>query len=382
MSLPAGQETVRRAKAVAREESFFDAFDPLKGQKLEILNDEGQITDARWMPALSNERILEIYRLMILARIADVKAVSYQRQGRLYTLPPSMGQEACAVGSASVLEKTDWISPAYRELGALITKGVPLSRIYLYHSGSEYGNVYPPEVRVLPSSVPIASQLLHAAGIGHAINFKGLKEVVITYFGDGGTSEGDFHEALNWAGVFSCPVIFFCNNNQYAISCPRTHQTKSATLAQKAIAYGIPGIQIDGNDFFAVYRATKEAADWGRAGKGPVLIEAETYRLGAHTTSDDPTKYRSPEEEKIWQNRDPLLRMKKYLTAQNLWNEELEERAREEATKVADEAFKEASTQTVNTPEEIISHVFETPSSELKKQLQSLKDFLSWKERR
>jgi pyruvate dehydrogenase E1 component alpha subunit len=382
MSLPAGQETVRRPKAAAREESFFESFDPLKGQKLEILNEEGQITDSRWMPALSNERIIEIYRLMLLARIADVKAVSYQRQGRLYTLPPSMGQEACAVGSASVLEKTDWISPAYRELGALITKGVPLSRIYLYHSGSEYGNVYPPEVRVLPSAVPIASQLLHAAGIGHAINFKGLKEVVITYFGDGGTSEGDFHEALNWAGVFSCPVIFFCNNNQYAISCPRTNQTKSATLAQKAVAYGIPGIQIDGNDLFAVYRATQEAAEWGRAGKGPVLIEAETYRLGAHTTSDDPTKYRSPEEEKIWQNRDPLLRMKKYLTAQKLWNDQLEEQAKEEATKLADEAFKEASLQTVNSPEEIISHVFETPNSELKKQLQSLKDFLRWKESR
>jgi pyruvate dehydrogenase E1 component alpha subunit len=382
MSVQAGPETARRTKPATSEASLFESFDPLKGQKLEILNEDGILTNSRWLPDLSDARVVEIYRLMLLARVADLKAVSYQRQGRLYTLPPSMGQEACAVGSAAVLEKNDWMAPAYRELGALLTKGVPLSKVYLYHSGSEYGNVYPPEARVLPSSVPIASQLLHAAGIAHAANYKGLTEVVITYFGDGGTSEGDFHEALNWAGVFNCPVIFFCNNNQYAISCPRTNQTKSATIAQKALAYGIPGIQIDGNDIFAVYRATKEAADWGRAGKGPVLIEAETYRLGAHTTSDDPTKYRSPDEEKLWQNRDPLLRVRKYLTAKKLWSDAQEDQAKEEMTKLADEAFREAGMQTVNSPEEIISHVFETPNEELKRQLQSLKGYLQWKEGR
>ncbi|HEY3296369.1 MAG TPA: pyruvate dehydrogenase (acetyl-transferring) E1 component subunit alpha [bacterium] len=387
MSLPTEQETGRatanrRVRTQEAEPSLFEAFDPLKGERLEIMNPNGEIANPRWMPRLSEQKLVEIYRMMLLARIADTKAVSYQRQGRLFTLPPSMGQEAAAVGSASVLEVKDWIAPAYRELGALLTHGVPLWKIYLYHSGSEFGAVYPENVRVLPQSVPISSQLLHAAGIGHAINYKGLKEVVITYFGDGGTSEGDFHEALNWAAVFSCPVIFFCNNNQYAISHPRTHQTKSATLAQKAIAYGMPGIQVDGNDIFAVYRATKDAADYARAGNGPVMIEAETYRLGAHTTSDDPTRYRQPDEEKLWHERDPLLRMRRYLEAQKLWSEPQEQQAAEEATKIADEAFKQASAVPMNTPEEVMSHLFETPPEELKKQLASLKSFLSWKEGR
>jgi pyruvate dehydrogenase E1 component alpha subunit len=387
MSLPVEQGTAphstsRRTRTVEPESSLFEAFDPLKGQKLEILDETGQIANPRWMPALSDQRIVEIYRLMLLARIADQKAVSYQRQGRLFTLPPSSGQEACAVGSASALEVNDWMAPAYRELGALLARGVPLSRVYMYHGGSESGAVYPPEVRVLPQSVPISSQLLHAAGIGHAIVYKGLKDVVITYFGDGGTSEGDFHEAMNWAAVFRCPVIFFCNNNQYAISCPRTQQTKSATLAQKAIAYGMPGIQVDGNDVFAVYRATKEAADWARAGKGPVMIEAETYRIGAHTTSDDPTKYRSTDEEQEWKPRDPLLRLNKYLTGRGLWSDAQDEQAQTEATALADEAFREAAAVPPNSPDEVMSHMFEAPTPELKKQLASLKDFLAWKEGR
>lgn len=372
----------RRVRVPEAEPSLFEAFDPLKGQRLEIMNPNGEIVNPRWMPRISEEKMVEIYRLMLLARVADQKAVSYQRQGRLFTLPPCMGQEACAVGSASVLEQNDWMAPAYRELGALLTKGVPLWRVYLYHGGSEFGAVYPDHVRVLPQSVPISSQLLHAVGIGHAMVYKGLKDVVITYFGDGGTSEGDFHEAMNWAAVFNCPVIFFCNNNQYAISCPRTHQTKSATLAQKAIAYGMPGIQVDGNDVFAVYRATKDAADHARSGKGPVMIEAETYRLGAHTTSDDPLRYRAAEEEKLWQERDPLLRMRRYLESQNLWNEEKEEQAKEEANRASDEAFKQAAAFPVNSPDEIMSHVFETPPEELKKQLASLKSFLKWKEER
>lgn len=361
--------------------SLFDEFFPLKEFRLEILDPSGKVVAPEWMPDLSDERILEGYKTMLLARIADVKAVSLQRQGRLFTLPPNMGQEACAVGSAMALEKSDWMVPAYRELGALLQHGVPLHCVYLNHAGSEFGAVYPEGVRVLPQSVPISSQLLHAAGIGHAIIYRGEKDVVITYFGDGGTSEGDFHEAMNWAAVFNCPVIFFCNNNQYAISCPRCKQTKSKTLAQKAIAYQMPGIQIDGNDLFAVYRATKEAVDWARAGNGPVMIEAETYRLGAHTTSDDPTKYRDSKEEVIWKEvRDPLLRVRKYLEAKKLWSEEKEEAFKEQAAKISDDAFKIAENWPVNSPEEIVSHVFKDVPGELKEQLGNLKAFLAWKE--
>lgn len=372
----------KRTRVSNSEMTLFEAFDPLKGQRLEILDQIGEIVNPTWMPEISDEQLVHAYEVMILARVADIKAVNLQRQGRLFTLPPAMGQEAAAIGSAMALEASDWLVPSYRELGALLYKGVPLSRIYTYHSGSEQGSVYPPEVHVLPSSVPIASQLQHAAGIGHAIVYRGGREVVVTYFGDGGTSQGDFHEAMNWAAVFNCPVIFFCNNNQYAISYPRKKQTKAKTLAQKAIAYGIPGIQVDGNDLLSVYRAMQEAVSHARAGKGPVLIEAEMYRLSAHTTSDDPSKYRDAAEEELWKPRDPLLRMKKFLTSRGLWSDGQEVKAHEEAAKQADEAFKIAEAVKPNTPEEIFTHVYEAPSEELKEQLRSLKDYLKWKEGR
>jgi pyruvate dehydrogenase E1 component alpha subunit len=372
----------RKGQSPMAEPSLFEAFDPLQGQRLELLNSNGEIVSPQWLPQISDDKLVHAYEMMILARVADIKAVNLQRQGRLFTLPPAMGQEAAAVGSALALEARDWLVPSYRELGALLVKGVPLSRIYTYHSGSEQGSVYPPEIHVMPSSVPISSQLQHAAGIGHAIVYRGGKEVVITYFGDGGTSQGDFHEAMNWAAVFSCPVIFFCNNNQYAISYPRRKQTKAKTIAQKAIAYGMPGIQVDGNDLLAVYRATQEAVNFGRAGKGPVLIEAETYRLAAHTTSDDPSKYRSSEEEEQWKPRDPLLRMKKYLVGRGLWNDEREVQTHEEAARMADAAFKIAEAVPPNSPDDIMAHMYEHQPEELKEQLRALKDYLKWKEGR
>ncbi|MEW6368981.1 MAG: pyruvate dehydrogenase (acetyl-transferring) E1 component subunit alpha [Acidobacteriota bacterium] len=360
--------------------SLFEAFDPLRGAKLSILDESGAIVDKQWMPDLGPEAILEAYRAMVLARVADTKAVSLQRQGRLYTLPPNLGQEAAAVGSAMALEKTDWMVPAYRELGAWLWKGVPLKVVYLWYAGSEYGNVFPPDTRILPICVPISTQLLHAAGIGHAIAYRGGSDVVISYFGDGGTSEGDFHEALNWSAVFNCPVIFFCNNNQYAISCPRRDQTRSETIAQKAIAYGIPGIQIDGNDLFAVYRATREAAHHARSGRGPVLIEAETYRMGAHTTSDDPGRYREKAEEEAWKGRDPLLRVRRYLEAAGLWNESLESAALEDAGRKADQGSREAEALPPNDADEIFRHAFAELTPELQAQKNALKTFLKWKE--
>ncbi|RPH96426.1 pyruvate dehydrogenase (acetyl-transferring) E1 component subunit alpha [candidate division KSB1 bacterium] len=378
---PSSSRTAEKP-AAPPDNDFFSQFDPLVGKKLGILNEDGTLVAQALPSGLDDEKLLAAYRIMTQARVADLKAVSLQRQGRLFTLPPNMGQEACAVGSALALEAGDWLVPAYRELGALLVRGVPLSRIYMYHGGSEYGSVYPPEVRVLPPSVPISSQLLHAVGIGHAVNYLGGCEVVMTYFGDGGTSEGDFHEALNWAAVFNCPVVFFCNNNQYAISQPRARQTKSKTIAQKAIAYGMPGIQVDGNDLPAVYYAAREAVNYARSGKGPVLIEAETYRLAAHTTSDDPSKYRTSEEEEKWKGRDPLIRMRKYLESKNLWNDSLEEKEKEEAARKADEAFREAEAFPPNSPDEIINHVYEQPNDELRKQAESLKSFLKWKEGR
>ncbi len=387
MSVPAQKTTThlvtdRKPKALTEvgQLSLFEAFYPLNGRRLEILDPNGKIIAPEWMPDLSDEQIREGYKVMLKARIADLKAVSYQRQGRLYTLPPNKGQEAAAVGSAMALEKRDWMVPAFRELGAQIWRGVPLKNIYMFYSGSEYGNTYPEGVNVLPTAVPISSQLPHAAGIGHAINYRGGKEVVITYFGDGGTSEGDFSEGLNWAAVFDCPVIFFCNNNQWAISVPRELQTKAKTLAQKGIGFEIPGIQVDGNDLLAVYRATKEAVDWARSGKGPVLIEAVTYRMAAHTTSDDPTKYRTAEEEALWAPRDPLIRVKLFLEERGLWSEKQETEHTEQVTAEVEAQFRECEAFPQNSAEEIFSHMYETMPDTLTEQLAEYKKFLMWKE--
>jgi pyruvate dehydrogenase E1 component alpha subunit len=364
------------------KKDLFDSFYPLNGKRLEILDPTGKVISPEWMPPLSDQDLISGYKTMLLARIADLKAVSYQRQGRLYTLPPNKGQEAAAVGSAMALEKGDWLVPAFRELGALLWRGVPVKTVFLFHGGTEYGNVYPEGVNVLPTTVPISSQLPHAAGIGHAINYRGGKEVVITYFGDGGTSEGDFSEALNWSAVFKCPVIFFCNNNQWAISVPRTHQTKARTLAQKAIGFEIPGIQVDGNDLLAVYRATKEAADWARSGKGPVLIEAETYRMAAHTTSDDPTKYRTSEEEALWAPRDPLIRMKAFLTQRGLWSDKQEEEYTEHVTTEVEAAFREAEQFPPNDADEIFEYAYQQLPDTLSEQKEDYKRFLAWTEAR
>lgn len=383
MTLPAQSEAAqfeRKSKSSNAELQLFEAFNPLEGKRLEILDLNGKITNPKWAPQIDDEKLLKGYKTMTLARTTDLRAVSLQRQGRLFTLPPNIGQEACAVGSAMAIEPTDWMVQAYRELGAVLYHGVPIEKPFLLNSGSELGNVFPEHVRITPQSVPIASQCLHAAGIGHAIRYKGGKEVVIVYFGDGGTSEGDFHEALNWAAVFSCPVIFFCNNNQYAISFGRENQTKSKTIAQKAIAYGMPGIQVDGNDLLAVYRATKEAADWARSGKGPVLIEAETYRMGAHTTSDDPTKYREKAEEEKWKPRDPMLRIRKYLDAKKLWDDDKEKAWVAECEQMIEKAIKAVENSTSFSPEEIMTHVYKELCPELKEQLKDLKEYLAWKE--
>ncbi len=360
---------------------MFKDFDPLKGKQLQIMDVDGKIIDDKHMPKLSDDQMVEAYKYMLYARQVDLKAVAYQRMGRLFTLPPNIGQEAAALGSAYALDKKkDWMVPAFREMAAWLYWGATAKGLYLYWAGSEDGNVTPDDVNFMPSAVPVASQVPHAAGIGYAIKYKGTDQVAIAYFGDGATSEGDFHEGLNFAGVFKCPVIFFCNNNHYAISVPRHMQTASETLAQKAIAYGMPGIQVDGNDFFAVYSATKAAADHARSGKGPVLIEAYTYRRGYHTTSDDPTKYRTAEEEKEWEAKDPLTRMKKFLEAKGLWDDDKEEKYVKDAKKDISAQFKEVEEYPRTSLDQIFKYMYEEMPDVLKKQKVYMEKFLSWKE--
>jgi pyruvate dehydrogenase E1 component alpha subunit len=299
-----------------------DKYNPLEEKVFRVLDIDGKVLDESLIPDLTDERLLNMYKTMLLTKFADSKALQFQRQGRMLTYIPNMGQEAAQVGSASALEEKDWLIPAFREMGAWLTKGVTLEQIYLYFYGREDGNHFDDNVRVLPISIPIASQLLHAVGIAMASNYNKEPEVSMTYIGDGGTSEGNFYEALNYAGVYNAPVVFIVQNNGYAISTPRHFQTKSKTIAQKAIAAGIPGIMVDGNDIFAVYGACKEAVERARNGGGPTLIEAVTYRMGAHTTNDDPTKYRDSSEVELWKGKNPILRFKMYLINKGIWNEE------------------------------------------------------------
>ena len=252
---------------------------------------------------------------MLLARRFDERLLSLQRQGRIGTFPPISGQEAAHLGAAAVLKPDDWMVPAFREMAADIWRGRPLDSIIVYNNGFSEGGRVPADRNDMPIAIPVGSQILHAVGIAWGMKYRNTGQVAMTFFGDGATSQGDFHEGLNFAGVFELPVVFVCQNNQWAISIPRTRQTRSATLAQKALAYGIAGVQVDGNDILAVYAAADEAVARARAGGGPTLIECVTYRMAVHTTADDPKRYRSEEEVESWRRRDPLARFQGYLAA-------------------------------------------------------------------
>ena len=285
---------------------------PCKMEYLSILNETGEV-DKDLEPDIAEELLLKLYRAMLLGRRFDERMLSLQRQGRIGTFAPTSGQEASQVGSVAALRSSDWMVPSFRETAAQIWRGTPMENVILYFGGYNEGGRIEDNSKDLPISVPVASQILHAVGLGWAVKYRKTDEVVMTFFGDGATSEGDFHEGLNFAGVYQTPVIFLCQNNHWAISVPRSKQTRSETLAQKALGYGIPGIQVDGNDILAVYAAAKEAVDRARSGGGPTMIECVTYRITMHTTADDPKRYRTDEEVEGWKTKDPLVRFEKYL---------------------------------------------------------------------
>jgi pyruvate dehydrogenase E1 component alpha subunit len=311
-------------------------------EHLQILDENGKL-DAKLEPDLAEADLLRLYRGMVRARELDQRMLNLQRQGRIGTFGPCTGQEAPSTAAALAMQQDDWFVGAFRELGGRLMRGEPMTGTLFYYNGWEEGNVQPPEVgrRMLPVAVVVASQLLHAAGIGYACKLRGEGEAVVTFMGDGATSEGDFHEALNFASVWKAPVVFVTQNNQWAISVPRSRQTASRTLAQKGVAYDVPCIQVDGNDALACYAAIKEALDRARAGEGPSHIEAVTYRLMMHTTADDPRKYRGEEEEEEWWQKEPLLRFRKYLEAKKIWSESKEEQLRTEVKAEVDAAVQE-----------------------------------------
>ncbi len=327
---------------------------------LQVLDEQGRV-DKELEPKLDKSELIKLYRGMVWAREADQRMLRLQRQGRMGTFSPSTGQEAAACGPALALAADDWLVPAFRELGALLMRGVPLHKVLLFWGGFEEGNSFPEAPRTLPIAVIVGSQIPHATGIGYALKYRGEKRAAVCFFGDGATSQGDFHEGLNFAAVWQAPTVFICQNNHWAISTPLTKQTVAQTVAQKAIAYGIPCLQVDGNDPLAMYVATREALDRAYAGDGPTLIEAVTYRLMMHTTADDPTKYRKEEEVQEWQRRDPLVRFRAYLGAKKLWNDDKENALREEVKELVDAEVRHYETLKDLPVLSAFDHVYGTP---------------------
>jgi pyruvate dehydrogenase E1 component alpha subunit len=361
----------------------FSKYDPLKDIMYQIMDKDGKLTQTDWDNKLGDEDALKSYKKMLFARQVDLKAVSFQRQGRMYTYPPNLGQEAIAVAAGMVIRKKDWLVPAFRELGAYLAKGMSLKEYFLYFRGHEDSLIFENANNMLPFSVPIASQLLHAVGIAYAVKYKEQKEkVVFTFVGDGGTSEGDFHEALNFAAVWKVPVVFIVQNNQFAISVPFNKQTASINIAVKSLAYGMPGIKVDGNDIFAMYDVIQTSAEYAREGNGPVLIEALTFRSGAHTTSDDPSKYRTKEEEKEWDQKDPILRMEIYLKNKNLWEKKDEEKLLTQYDLEIERQFEEAENYPSGSLNDVFQFQYEKLPDELNRQKIAYEKFLNWKEGR
>ncbi|MBE0700957.1 MAG: pyruvate dehydrogenase (acetyl-transferring) E1 component subunit alpha [Acholeplasmataceae bacterium] len=356
---------------------LFKNYDPLKKKQLSILDWKGKIVAPDLEPELDKKTLLKMYKTMALGRVADIKALQYQRQGRMLTYAPNRGQEAAQVGAVAAMDKQDWLSPAFRELNAMLYLGVTLEQIYLYWYGNEWGNHFNDGIKVLPVNVIIGSQINHAAGLAYASKILKKNEVALATIGDGGTSHGEFYEGLNFAASYDAPLVVVIQNNQYAISTPRKKATKAETLAQKAVAFGIPGIQVDGNDVLAMYVATKYAFDYARSGKGPVLIEAVTYRLGPHTTSDDPTIYRKDSEVKEWEAKEPMIRFKKYLIDKGYWSEAEDKKLEEENNAFVGETFKKVEAEGSTTLEDVFKYTYAEMTPQLKEQYETHKKFLA-----
>jgi pyruvate dehydrogenase E1 component alpha subunit len=353
---------------------YFDRFDPIKGQSLQILDPMGKLQE-ELRPDFPDARVKQLYERMSVMRLADRMGMSLQREGGMGTYAPFYGQEA-AQASAAFLDPADWMVPSYRETGALFIRGVPLENLYRYWMGDERGMLMPEGQRTLPIAIVVGAQPLHAVGLGWAMKLKGEKSAAAAYFGDGASSQGDVHEAMNFAGVFQTPTVFICQNNQFAISLPRQQQTAAATIAQRASSYGFPGLLIDGNDLFAVAAAMQEALADARAGKGPRLIEMLTYRLGPHTTADDPTKYRANEEIEKYKPFDPLLRLRSYLEGKGLWNETAEEDLLKRGQAEVEEAAKKAKAMAPPSPDDMFTHTYRTMPPYLERQREGLRTFL------
>ncbi|MGF1607338.1 MAG: pyruvate dehydrogenase (acetyl-transferring) E1 component subunit alpha [Rhodothalassiaceae bacterium] len=334
-------------------------------ERLEILDETGRV-DADLEPDLTPDQLMDLYRGMLTARLFDERMLQLQRQGRIGTFAPIKGQEAANMGAVVHLRSSDWLVPSFRETAAQLWRGMPMETIWFFSAGYNEAFALPPDSRDLPLCVPVASQLLHATGIAYAAKLRGLDEIVMAFCGDGATSSGDFHEALNFAAVWKVPVVFIVQNNHWAISVPLAKQTAAHTLAQKAVAYAMPSVQVDGNDVLAVWEGARRAVAHARSGHGPMLVECVTYRMSVHTTADDPTKYRDEEEVALWEKRDPIQRVERYLADKGILSQDQRETVTGEIKQTLRDAWArvEARVKEVEAapPEELFDHLYaETP---------------------
>ena len=348
----------------ARFEVRFTAFLDAQGQPLGPL------------PAFAADpaTLVPDYRAMVLMRALDAKAVAMQRTGQIGTYASTLGKEAIDAGIAHALAPEDVVLPSYRESGILMLRGVSPHRVFLYWGGDERGSVFPESPRDFPFNVPIASQLPHAAGVAYAMKLRGERRAALAICGDGATSKGDFYEALNAAGVWRLPMVVLVVNNQYAISVPRRMQSAAETLAQKAIAAGVEGEQVDGNDVIAVRDAATRALERARSGGGPTLIEALTYRLCDHTTADDATRYRSAEELAAQWKSEPVLRLRNFLASHGIWTKEKEESLHREVAERVRETVRKTLETPPPEPEQMFRHLYARLPRAYAWQLAALKD--------
>lgn len=345
-------------------------------EEVRLLDAEGTPVDSARYPPMPLDDLLARYRSMVVGRRINDQAGALVRQGRLAVYPSSHGQEACQVAAAAVLRPGDWLFPTYRDVVAVIERGVDAVEVLSWLKGDWHCGYDPKAHHVAPQSTPLATQLLHAVGVAHAARLQGEDTVVMALCGDGATSEGDFHEALNFAAVFQAPVVFLIQNNKYAISVPLARQSAAPSLAHKGIGYGVPAVLVDGNDVAALCAVLAEAVAAAAAGHGPTLVEADTYRIQAHTNADDPSRYRTDEEVREWQTRDPLTRVQRHLRAEGVLDDATEEAIAEQAEAVAAYLRDGLAQGAPSAPDLLFEHVYASPTPQLLAQRELLREEL------
>ncbi len=344
-------------------------------EMIQVLDENGKIVNKDLVPDLSDEELVSLFEDMLWARALNDRSTILARQGRLGFFGPTAGQEASQLASHLAFDKEDILFPGYRDIPQLVKHGLPLDKAFLWSRGHVLGNQYPEDLHAMPPQIIIGAQYIQAAGAGLGLKKRGKDLVSFTYTGDGGSSQGDFYEGINTGGAMKVNTVFFIQNNGYAISTPRDKQTAAVTLAQKAAAAGIPGIQVDGMDALAVYTVSKAARDWAVAGNGPVLIETITSRFGAHSMSgDDPKRYRTQASMEEWDKKDPLIRMRKYLVEKGLWDEAKEDAIVEQFDHDIQESVKLADAAPKQKVSELLELVFETPDHMTQEQIDKYKN--------